>query len=198
MRRILLASLAVAFVLASVLPAQGLETISISSSGLSKKTVHVKLGGAVTWSDQLDHDVSVVSKPLPYWSCDVATGAEASTTMTLAGIWQYTLADDPTVIGIVRVPPQVSATTVPVGVKFTLTASTDITRSGYEYDVLRKRVGVGTFQTVAGGIGTASVQVKMPVAGDYLWAIRTFGFNPEVGYDTYTPLSPRIAVTATA
>ena len=38
----------------------------------------------------------------------------------------------------------------------------------------------------------------MPVAGDYLWAIRTFGFNPEVGYDTYTPLSPRIAVTATA
>jgi hypothetical protein len=92
----------------------------------------------------------------------------------------------------------VSATTVPVGVKFTLTASTDITRSGYEYDVLRKRVGVGTFQTVAGGIGTASVQVKMPVAGDYLWAIRTFGFNPEVGYDTYTPLSPRIAVTATA
>lgn len=198
MRRIVLASLAVSFVLASVLPAQGLETISISSSGLSKKTVHVKLGGAVTWSDQLDHDVSVVSKPLPYWSCDVATGAEASTTMTLAGIWQYTLADDPTVIGIVRVPPQVSATTVPVGVKFTLTASTDITRSGYEYDVLRKRVGVGTFQTVAGGIGTASVQVKMPVAGDYLWAIRTFGFNPEVGYDTYTPLSPRIAVTATA
>jgi hypothetical protein len=198
MRRIVLASLAVSFVLASVLPAQGLETISISSSGLSKKTVHVKLGGAVTWSDQLDHDVSVVSKPLPYWSCDVATGAEASTTMTLAGIWQYTLADDPTVIGIVRVPPQVSATTVPVGVKFTLTASTDITRSGYEYDVLRKRVGVGTFQTVAGGIGTASVQVKMPVAGDYLWAIRTFGFNPKVGYDTYTPLSPRIAVTATA
>jgi hypothetical protein len=198
MRRIVLASLAVSFLLASVLPAQGLETISISSSGLSKKTVHVKLGGAVTWSDQLDHDVSVVSKPLPYWSCDVATGAEASTTMTLAGIWQYTLADDPTVIGIVRVPPQVSATTVPVGVKFTLTASTDITRSGYEYDVLRKRVGVGTFQTVAGGIGTASVQVKMPVAGDYLWAIRTFGFNPEVGYDTYTPLSPRIAVTATA
>jgi hypothetical protein len=198
MRRIVFASLAVLFVLASVLPAQGLETISISSSGLSKKTVHVKLGGAVTWSDQLDHDVSVVSKPLPYWSCDVATGAEASTTMTLAGIWQYTLADDPTVIGIVRVPPQVSATTVPVGVKFTLTASTDITRSGYEYDVLRKRVGVGTFQTVAGGIGTASVQVKMPVAGDYLWAIRTFGFNPEVGYDTYTPLSPRIAVTATA
>jgi hypothetical protein len=198
MRRIVLASLAVSFLLASVLPAQGLETISISSSGLSKKTVHVKLGGAVTWSDQLDYDVSVVSKPLPYWSCDVATGAEASTTMTLAGIWQYTLADDPTVIGIVRVPPQVSATTVPVGVKFTLTASTDITRSGYEYDVLRKRVGVGTFQTVAGGIGTASVQVKMPVAGDYLWAIRTFGFNPEVGYDTYTPLSPRIAVTATA
>ena len=198
MRRILLASLAVSFVLASVLPAQGLETISISSSGLSKKTVHVKLGGAVMWSNQLDHDVSVVSKPLPYWSCDIATGAEASTTMTLAGIWQYTLADDPTVIGIVRVPPQVSATTVPVGVKFTLTASTDITRSGYEYDVLRKRVGVGTFQTVAGGIGTASVQVKMPVAGDYLWAIRTFGFNPEVGYDTYTPLSPRIAVTATA
>jgi hypothetical protein len=198
MRRIVFASLAVLFILASVLPAQGLETISISSSGLSKKTVHVKLGGAVTWSDQLDHDVSVVSKPLPYWSCDVATGAEASTTMTLAGIWQYTLADDPTVIGIVRVPPQVSATTVPVGVKFTLTASTDITRSGYEYDVLRKRVGVGTFQTVAGGIGTASVQVKMPVAGDYLWAIRTFGFNPEVGYDTYTPLSPRIAVTATA
>ena len=198
MRRIVFASLAVSFVLASVVPAQGLDTISISSSGLSKKTVHVKLGGSVTWSDQLDHDVSVVSKPLPYWNCDVATGAEASTTMTLAGIWKYTLADDPSAIGIVRVPPQVSATSVPVGVKFTLTASTDITRSGYEYDVLRKRIGVGTFQTVAGGIGTPSVQVKMPVAGDYLWAIRTFGFNPEVGYETYTPLSPRIAVTATA
>ncbi len=198
MRRIVFASLAVSFVLASVLPAHALDTVSISDSGLSRKTVHVKLGGSVTWSNQLDHDVSVVSKPLPYWSCDVTTGAEASSTMTLAGIWKYTLADDPSVIGIVRVPPQVSARSVPVGVKFTLTASTDITRSGYHYDVLRKRVGVGTFQTVAGGIGTASVQVKMPVAGDYLWAIRTFGFNPEVGYDTYTPLSPRIAVTATA
>lgn len=82
--------------------------------------------------------------------------------------------------------------------KFTLTASTDLLRSGYEYDVVRKRVGVGSFQTVAGGIRTASVQVKMPVAGDYLWAIRTFGFNPEVGYDTYTPLSSRVTVTATA
>jgi hypothetical protein len=198
MRRIVLASLALSFVLASIVPARGSETISISSSGLSKKTAHAKLGGSVTWSNQLDHDVSVVSKPLPYWTCDLTTGAEASTTMMLAGIWKYTLADDPSVIGIVRVPPQVSANSVPVGVKFTLTASTDITRSGYQYDVLRKRVGVGTFQTVAGGIRSASVQVKMPVAGDYLWAIRAYGFNPEVGYDTYTPLSPRIAVTATA
>jgi hypothetical protein len=198
MRRIVFASLALSFVLASVVPAHAVETVSISESGLSRKTVHVKLGGSVTWSDQLGHDVTVVSKPLEYWTCDVATGAEASTTMTLAGIWRYTLADDPTVTGFVRVPPQVSATSVPVGAKFTLTASTGLIRSGYEYDVLRKRVGVGTFQTVAGGIRSASVQVKMPVAGDYLWAIRTYGFNPEVGYDTYTPLSPRIAVTATA
>jgi hypothetical protein len=171
--------------------------IAISTDGLSRERITVPLGGSIAWTNGLDHDVSIVSGPLAYWGVDVPTGATAETTMTLAGFWDYWLVDDPSVTGRVRILPQISDTTPQVGQWITFTVASDIIKPGYEWDLLRKKVGTGYLGTVAGGVRSKSVQLRFHQTGEFVFAMRTFGYNPTVGYDTYTPISPRIKVTVT-
>lgn len=197
LRRSVFGILVLSLVLLVAAPAHAVPSVTISEDGMSRPDVRVRLGGTITWVNQLATDAHLVSFPLPYWSVDVPSGEIAGTTMSLAGSWNYRIESDPDVTGRIRVAPEVETTTVPEDEWFTLTASTGFIAPGYEYDILRRRPGVGTWRTVAAGIRSASFQVRMTVAGEYLWAIRTFGFNPDVGYDTFTPLSPRIRMTAT-
>jgi hypothetical protein len=197
MRRALL-PIALTLLVASASPARARTPIVISDAGLSRTQITAPLGGQIAWSNELARDVSLVSAPLPYWTVDVASGTTASATMTLAGNWDYSLADDSSVTGKVRVPPQVSDTTLQVGQWFTFSGASELLAPGYEWDLLRRKIGTGYLGTIAGGIRSASIPLRFHQAGEFVFTIRTFGYNPSVGYETYTPLSPRITVTVTA
>jgi plastocyanin len=196
MRRLWIVALTALFVVGADVSAGARVPITISESGLSDSSVTVKLGRVVSWSNQLDRQVQVVSEPFPYWSVPLDAGATGSVRMKLAGTWTYTLEDDPSVVGTVRVPPQLDKTTVSVGESFVFTGATAV-KSGYTYDVVRRRIGSGSLFTVAGGIKTRTVTFKIGRPGTYLFAMRTFGFDPDLGYDLYTAVSPRVEITVT-
>ena len=196
MRRLWTTVLATFLVVVAAAPAGARVPITISTSGLSRSSIAVPLGRVVSWSNELDRHVLVVSEPFPYWSVALDAGATGSVRMKLAGTWTYTLEDDPSVVGTVLVSPQLDKATVSVGEPFVFMGATFV-KPGYSYDVLRKRIGNGSLQTVAGGIRTRGVTFRIKKPGDYQFAMRTFGFDPDLGYDVYTAISPRVEITVT-
>ena len=197
MRRLWVLAFATLLVVGAELPAGARVPITISESGLSRSSITAQLGRVVSWSNELDRNVLVESEPFPYWSVPLDAGATGSARMRLAGTWTYTLEDDPSVVGTVRVPPQLDHTTVSVGEPFTFIGATRSLRPGYSYDILRKRIGNGSLMTVAGGVRSASLLFRIRKPGDYQFALRTFGFDPDVGYKVSTAISPRVEITVT-
>ena len=157
MRRFLVASVVIALVGLTAMPAQA-ATVNVADFSFSPQALTIAQGGTVSWHNNGPSvHTSTQNSPLSLWNTgNIGVNAtSASVTLRAAGVYAYHCAIHTFMTGTVKVPIKVSPTSGTTSTTFTITLAS-ATQSGFTYDVQRK-VGSGSFTAWRTGVTTRTV-----------------------------------------
>jgi len=168
MRRAALSVLACLFLAVSAVPATAAtKTISVVDFAFNPKGVSVSQGTTVNWQNTGTRTHTATQDAAFFNTGNIAPGTtSAGKVLTAAGGYAYHCTIHPSMVGSVKVPVKVSATTGTTATVFTITVASVAAPSGFVYDVQQK-VGTGSFTAWKTGVTTASVTFQATTAGTY-------------------------------
>jgi plastocyanin len=178
------------------LPAEAAtKSISIVSrtAGFSPAVISGPEGTTFAWknNDSVTH-TSTQDSPLALWTTgNISPSVTKSVTVASAGIYPYHCAIHPSMLGTVKVPIKVSASSGTTADTFTITMATVAATGTKVYDV-QMRVGTGAWTAFKTGVTAKSVTFDPSSPGTYSFRSRlrdTSGANRFSGY------SPKKTIT---